>query len=66
LIYESRVKIKSIEQKIFCKENYKVVIIMGFLLHQSIVSKIFLIDTLLNTKYSLKSRDWYILYFLFY
>jgi hypothetical protein len=66
LIYESRVKIKSIRQKIFCKENYKIVIIMGFLLHQNIVSKIFLVDTLLNSKYSLKRRDWYILYFLFY
>jgi hypothetical protein len=35
------------------KENYKVVIIMRFLLHQSIVLKIFLIDTLLNIKHSL-------------
>jgi len=35
--------------KIFSKENYKVVIIMKFLLHQSIVSKIFLVDDLLNT-----------------
>jgi hypothetical protein len=32
-----------------CKENYKVVMIMRFLLHQSIVSKMFLVDSLLNT-----------------
>jgi hypothetical protein len=32
----------------FCKENYKVVIIMIFLLHQSIVSKMFLINALLR------------------
>jgi hypothetical protein len=36
------------------KENYKVVVIMGFLLHQNIVPKMFLIDALLNIGYSLK------------
>jgi hypothetical protein len=33
------------------KENYKIVIIMRFLLHQSIVPKMFLVDALLNIKY---------------
>jgi hypothetical protein len=37
----------------FYKENYKVVIIMRFLLHQTIVPKMFLVDALLNTGYSL-------------
>ena len=37
----------------FYKENYKVVIIMRFLLHQIIVPKMFLVDALLNTGYSL-------------
>jgi hypothetical protein len=37
-----------------CKENYKVVEIMGFLLPQNIVPKIFLIDALLNTRHSLE------------
>jgi hypothetical protein len=32
----------------FCKENYKVVIILIFLLYQSIVSKMFLINALLR------------------
>jgi hypothetical protein len=32
----------------FCKENYKVVIILIFLLYQSIVSKTFLINALLR------------------
>ena len=36
LINESKVKIKFMRQKIFCEENYKVVIIMRFLLHQNI------------------------------
>jgi hypothetical protein len=36
------------------KENYKIVIIMRFLLHQSIVSKMFLVDALLNIKYLLE------------
>jgi hypothetical protein len=35
-------------------ENYKVVIIMRFILHQSIVPKMFLVDTLLNTGYLLE------------
>ena len=39
----------------FRKENSKVVIIMRFLLHQSIVSKMFMINTLLNTGYLLES-----------
>ena len=38
-----------------CKKIYRVVIIMKFILHQSIVPKIFLIDALLNTKNSLES-----------
>jgi hypothetical protein len=38
-----------------CKENYKVVIIMRFLLHQNIVPKIFLVDALLNTRHLLES-----------
>jgi hypothetical protein len=38
----------------FCKGNYKIIIIMRFLLHQSIVSKMFLIDALLNIEYLLK------------
>jgi hypothetical protein len=37
-----------------CEGNYKVVIIMGFLLHQSFVPKIFLVDALLNIKHSLE------------
>jgi hypothetical protein len=41
--------------KMFCKKNYKVIIIIWFLLHQSIVSKIFLLDALLNTRHLLKS-----------
>jgi len=41
-------------QKCFAKKNYKVVIIMKFLLYQSIVSKMFLVDALLNTEYSLQ------------
>jgi hypothetical protein len=43
------------EIKIFCKENYKIIIIMRFILHQSIVSKIFIVDALLNTEYLLES-----------
>jgi hypothetical protein len=35
----------------FYKENYKVVIIIRFLLHQSIVSKMSLVDVLLNIEY---------------
>jgi hypothetical protein len=41
--------------KMLYKENYKVVIIMKFLLHQNIVLKMFLVDTLLNTRYLLES-----------
>jgi hypothetical protein len=37
-----------------CKENYKVVIIIKFILHQNIVSKMFMIDTLLNIRRLLK------------
>jgi hypothetical protein len=39
----------------FRKENYKVVILMRFLLYQSIVFKMFLINALLNTEYLLES-----------
>ena len=38
----------------FCKENFKVVIIMRFLLYDIIVPKIFLVDSLLNIEHSLK------------
>jgi hypothetical protein len=38
----------------FCKDNYKVVIIMRFLLYQSIVPKIFMMDALLHTEHLLK------------
>jgi hypothetical protein len=41
-------KDKLYETKMLGRENYKVFIIMGFLLHQSIVPKILLVDTLLN------------------
>jgi hypothetical protein len=37
-----------------CKENNKVVIIIGFLLHQSIISKMFMVDTFLNTGHLLE------------
>jgi hypothetical protein len=33
----------------FCERNSKVVIIIGFLLYQSIVTKMFLVVALLNT-----------------
>jgi hypothetical protein len=47
-----------------CKENYKVVIIIEFLLYQSIVLKMFMVNTLLNTGYSLKpERLVYIMFF---
>jgi len=36
------------------KKNYEVVIIMRFLLHQNIVSKMLMIDALLNIGYSLE------------
>ena len=39
----------------FRKENYKVVILMRFLLYQNIVFKMFLINALLNTEYLLES-----------
>jgi hypothetical protein len=38
-----------------CKENYKIVIIIRFLLYQIIIHKILIIDTLLNTEHSLES-----------
>jgi hypothetical protein len=44
-----------IGKKTFCKENYKVVIIMRFILHQNIVSKLFLVDALLNIEHLLES-----------
>jgi hypothetical protein len=39
----------------FYKKNYKVVIIMRFILHQSILPKMFLVDALLNTRHLLES-----------
>jgi hypothetical protein len=39
----------------FYKKNYKVVIVMRFILHQSILSKMFLVDALLNARYLLES-----------
>jgi len=39
LINKSRVKVKLLGRKMLCKRNYKVVITMGFLLHQSNVLK---------------------------
>jgi hypothetical protein len=38
----------------FCEKNYKIVIIMRFLLHQGIDPKIFLVDAVLNTEHSLE------------
>jgi hypothetical protein len=38
----------------FCEQNSKVVIIIRFILHQSIVSKMFLVDALLNTGHLLE------------
>jgi hypothetical protein len=38
----------------FCKGNYKVVIIIRFILHQSIVLKILMVDTLLNIEHLLE------------
>jgi len=38
----------------FCKNNYKVVIIMRFILHQTIISKMFMVDAILNTGYLFK------------
>jgi hypothetical protein len=43
------------EQNILQKK-YKVFIIIGFLLHQSIVPKIFLVDALLNIEHSLEPK----------
>jgi hypothetical protein len=40
----------------FCKGNYKVVIVIGLLLHQSIVLKMFIVNALLNTGYLLEPR----------
>jgi hypothetical protein len=37
-----------------CKGNYKVVIIMRFLMRQNIVNKMFLVDALLNARYLLE------------
>jgi hypothetical protein len=46
------------------KKNYKVVIIIEFMLHQNIVIKIFMVDTLLNIGYSLElERLIYIMFF---
>jgi len=48
----------------FCKENYKVVIIMRFLLHQNIIYKMFLVDDLLNIRYLLEL--WRLIYIYIY
>ena len=48
----------------FCKENYKVVIIMRFLLHQNIIYKMFLVDDLLNIRYLLEL--WRLIYMYIY
>jgi hypothetical protein len=48
LINKSRIKISYWDKKIFCKRNYKVVLIIESLLHQSIVPKIFMINALLK------------------
>jgi hypothetical protein len=48
----------------FCKENYKVVIIMRFLLHQNIIYKMFLVDDLLNIRYLLEL--WSLIYIYIY
>jgi len=56
LIFDLWIKSKDkiYKTKILCKENYKVVIIIRFLLHQTIIPKIFLVNTLLNIRYSLE------------
>jgi hypothetical protein len=49
-----------------CKENFKVIIFIGLIiLYQNIVSKMFLVDTLLNIGYLLEpQRLVYILFFV--
>jgi hypothetical protein len=42
------------EIKMIFKKKYKIVIIIGFILHQNIIPKIFLIDILLNTGHLLE------------
>jgi hypothetical protein len=37
-----------------CKENYKIVIIMRFPLHQIIIPKMFIVDAFLNIGHSLE------------
>jgi hypothetical protein len=37
-----------------CNENYKIVIIMRFLLHQIIIPKMFIVDAFLNIEHSLE------------
>jgi len=41
-------------QKILCKRNYKIIIIIGFLLHQNIVLKMLIVDALLNISHLLE------------
>jgi hypothetical protein len=50
----------------FCKENYKVIIIIGFLLNQSIVPKMFLINALLRLILirTIKIDTYYVLFFM--
>jgi hypothetical protein len=43
------------EIKIIFKKKYKIVIIIGFILDQNIIPKLFLIDILLNTGHLLES-----------
>jgi hypothetical protein len=50
----------------FCKENYKVVIIMRFLLHQNIIYKMFLVDDLLNIRYLLELWRLIYIYIMFF
>jgi hypothetical protein len=54
------------ETKMLCKENFKVIIFIGLIiLYQNIVSKMFLVDTLLNIGYLLEpQRLVYILFFV--
>jgi hypothetical protein len=51
-----------------CKKNYKVVIIMRFLLHEIIVPKMFMVDAFLNTEHSLiravKTNTYYVIFFM--
>jgi hypothetical protein len=41
-------------QKYFTKKNYKFFIVMRFILHRSIIPKMFLVNALLINEYSLE------------